>query len=112
MKKLSVKLISAIVALSTVFQVAAGAFGGTYPASTGYSTFKGDRRNDSAFLVKTHEVNSDPSRVFEVDGVKFVLLDTDAEGNYYILSENPVERRPFDNSITSKVTLATYDAAA
>lgn len=112
MKKLSVKLISAIVALSTVFQVAAGAFGGTYPASTGYSTFKGDRRNDSAFLTKSHETESDPSRVFEVDGVKFVLLDTDAEGNYYILSENPTVQRSFDDSMTTKVTLATYDAAA
>ena len=95
------KIFSLIVAVITVLGTTAGAFGETYPESTGFVAFD-EGGIDSQKDSYTH-TNQD--NIFMVDGKKFILLDTDSEGNYFVMTEDDYGRHEFETSVESHITV-------
>ena len=64
-----------------------------YPSSSG--VYGGDERD--VIRVVGDDVNNDvnPSDVFSVDGMDFVLLDTDEEGNYFVTTASHIGKYKF-----------------
>lgn len=84
--------------------VNAQAFGGTYPVHP--------TSNPPVVEQEVSKMNcwtpSDSEYVFEVGGKKFVLLDTDSEGNYFIIAEEEYGKYPFTTAYTNNPTIETY----
>ena len=93
MKKHALRILGLVLALGLVMQLGVYAFGGTYPQhSTAASGFNGEQ--------STHEdwTSSDEAYLFQVGGKKFVLLDTDSEGNYFVMAEESYGKRAYTTS--------------
>ena len=89
-KRLSPITITVLLAIQTV----ASAFGGTYPShTTGYLS-----ASESSTLTQYSNSTTDANYTFTVDGKKFILLDTDAEGNYFVLADDLYGQHAFDTS--------------
>jgi len=97
MKKQILKVISITSAAAMLLQMGVAAFGGTYPESTGYTGIRDELAHSKLSYSETsHEY------LFEVDGKKFILLDTDAEGNYFVMTDDVYGLHEYDTSYSNK----------
>ena len=88
-----IKKIIAIVSVILCSQNIVLAFGGTYPEHPQYSNMSEQEK-----LSRNGFSPTDTNYIFEVDGKKFILLDTDDEGNYFVLTDDLYGRYAFDTS--------------
>lgn len=76
-----------------------------YPSSNGTVNF------DEVYDVTgtSSWASSAPKNIFTVDGKSFILLDTDAEGNYFVLAEEHYGTYPFEQNIPNSIQLNSID---
>jgi len=98
MKKRPV-LVSLCCVLSTMTNVMA--FGGEYPQSIGYSPYN----EASIESSKNAYTPTDERYIFKVDGKSFILLDTDSEGNYFVMTEDHYGRHSYQTAVESHLAL-------
>lgn len=89
MKK-RLRLISAISALVMAFQFSTFAKYPEHPEKVALS------ETNNTKVLGANE--ADATRIFEVDGKKFILLDTDDEGNYFVLTNEMYGQHAFDTT--------------
>ena len=89
------RFIAVAIVMLFVVQTVASAFGGTYPThpTMGYLT-----QSASETLSRNSGSASNSDYTFEVGGKKFILLDKDDEGNYFVLADDMYGQRAFDTS--------------
>lgn len=103
MKRYFLKTISVLICTILLFNTAAMAFGGTYPNHPEYSELK-----EQITLAKFSNTPTDENYIFRVDGKRFILLDTDEEGNFFVLTDDLYGKKAFDTTYkTSKFVIET-----
>ena len=98
------RIIGAVLALAICTSFSTGfAFGGIYPEHPQYAGLK-----EQSNLKRDSWSESDADYIFGVGGKKFILLDTDEEGNYFVLADEFYGRKEFDKTYAnSKSTIET-----
>ena len=98
------RIIGAVLALAICASFSTGfAFGGIYPEHPQYAGLS-EQKN----LNRNSWSESDADYIFGVGGKKFILLDTDEEGNYFVLTDEFYGRKAFDTTYAnSKSTIET-----
>lgn len=81
----------------------AGAFGGTYPVTDGYTPFN----EAPLYSNKNQYTPSEEKNLFTVNGKTFILLDTDEDGNYFVMTEDHYGRKAFAPESISHMPLET-----
>lgn len=93
--------IIASVLIICILSFSASAFA-QYPSSSGIVDF-----NETYDVSQTQSwIPSDSKNIFTVDGKKFILLDTDEEGNYFVLAEDHYGTYPFELNVPNTIQLA------
>ena len=95
MKKQKLQIISIAAAATMLLQIGVSAFGGTYPVHPEYSGVRGQE-----YSLKMGWTSTDENYLFTVDGKSFILLDTDDEGNYFVMTEDEYGKHAVDTSYT------------
>jgi len=93
MKKHSLKITSILIITCFLLQSIVLAWGGTYPEHPEYSSLK-----EQTTLAKYSNTPSDENYIFEIEGKKFILLDTDEDGNFFVLADDLYGGKAFDTS--------------
>ena len=83
--------------------VTANAFGGGYPMHPVTNPLSKETENSTMNCWTP----SDERYVFTVGEKRFVLLDTDAEGNYFVLAEDEYGKYPFTTAYANNPTIET-----
>lgn len=93
----SVIIAAAIIttSVSTAF-----AFGGTYPEHNGYAGMV-----EQGTSSKQSNTASDPDYLFTVEGKKFILLDKDSEGNYFVMTDDLYGKHTYDTTYANRPTI-------
>ena len=93
------KLYSVIIAAAiiTTSVSTAFAFGGTYPEHNGYAGMV-----EQGTSSKQSNTASDPDYLFTVEGKKFILLDKDSEGNYFVMTDDLYGKHTYDTTYADK----------
>ena len=81
----------------------ANAFGGGYPKHPETNPLSKETENSTMNCWTP----SDERYVFTVDEKRFVLLDTDEEGNYFVLAEDEYGKYPFTTAYANNPTIET-----
>lgn len=90
--------------VGSVTGISVGAFGGSYPEHP--VTNPPIKEQESS--KKDCWTESDPNYLFTVGGKNFLLLDTDDEGNYFVLADEEYGKYPYSKSEYGKaVTIET-----
>jgi len=102
-------MIGAMLALAICASFGTGfAFGGMYPEHPRYAGLS-EQKN----LNRISWSETEADYIFGVGGKKFILLDTDEEGNYFVLTDEFYGRKAFDSTYAnsrSTVETATEDS--
>ena len=77
-------------------------FGGTYPVHPQYETM-----TQQITLRKQSGTPSDSDYIFSVGGKKFILLDKDVEGNYFVMTDDLYGKHAFDTTYADKPVIKT-----
>jgi len=103
MKKITLSaFLAASVAVSAVSPALVGAFGGTYPKSEGYAGMQ-----EQGNTTRPSYSQTNPDYLFSVGGKNFILLDTDKDGNYFVMTDDLYGKHTYDTTYSGKVTIAT-----
>lgn len=81
------------------------AFGGTYPEHPQYAGMA-----EQGTSTKESNTESDSRNVFSVDGKRFILLDTDKDGNYFVMTDDLYGKYTYDTTYTDKPVIKTRKA--
>lgn len=84
-------------------QLCAAAFGGGYPAHPVNNPPVKEQESSS----KNCWTPSDAENMFTVGGKRFVLLDTDSEGNYFVITEDEYGKYPYSTQYQQRQTIET-----
>lgn len=87
--------------------VSAQAFGGGYPEHPVTNPPLKETENSSM----TCWTPSNASYMFTVGGKRFVLLDTDSEGNYFVITEDEYGKYPYSTAYGNNPIVETYVAS-
>lgn len=81
----------------------ANAFEGTYPASGGFTAF-----NEGRIITdKGCYTPTDEDYMFTVGGKKFILLDTDSDGNFFVMTEEHYGQHAYETALGSHMPIQT-----